>query len=373
MIFIVTILLLVIPFLILYVFFSSAPQIGGKSRGKRLEKIISSPGYSNGKFQNVVETPIDMPLPVMMKTGYEFLKPGTKGRIPEIPIDTAPFDKIAFELAGNEGEAAITWFGHSSLLIKIHGKTFLTDPVLVGERASMVSFIGPKRFPYKHHVAIEQLPKIDTVLLSHDHYDHLDYNTILALRSRVAKFIVPLGVGAHLERWGIAAENIEEYNWWDKIVFDENINMVCTPSRHFSGRSLTERNTTLWCSWIIEGRKEKIYFGADSGYSPTFREIGTKYGPFDLTILECGAYSEYWPAIHMMPEETLQAHIDLDGNRLMPIHWGKFSLSLHGWKEPIQRLKILAETRGVTLVYPRIGQIIKIAESVNLTDWWEEK
>jgi L-ascorbate metabolism protein UlaG (beta-lactamase superfamily) len=209
------------------------------------------------------------------------------------------------------------------------------------------------------------------VLLSHDHYDHLDYPTMLKLKDIAKQFIVPLGVGVHLEKWGVPPSNISEHDWWNKFSFDENITLICTPSRHFSGRSITGRNTTLWCSWIISGLEQRIYFGADSGYSPSFKEIGTRYGPFDLCILECGAYSEYWHDIHMLPEETNQANIDLGGKKLLPVHWAKFNLSLHAWREPIRRLKKQAALTGVTLVTPRITQAFEVGVDFKQDDWWE--
>jgi L-ascorbate metabolism protein UlaG (beta-lactamase superfamily) len=295
---------------------------------------------------------------------------GEKDTVPSTPVQTAKFNRDQFNKAGNDGVAAIAWFGHTSLLIKIHGKVFLTDPVFVGQRASLVSFMGPKRFPYTHYTSLDELPLIDAVLLSHDHYDHLDYETILNLKNTVKRFIAPLGVGSHLERWGVPADHISEFDWWDAFAFDENINLICAPSRHFSGRKLTGRNTSLWCSWIISGRQQRIYFGADSGYSPSFKEIGDRYGPFDLCLLECGAYSEYWPAIHMMPEETVQANLDLHGRKLMPVHWAKFNLSLHSWKEPVTRLRRQAAVKGVDIISPRIGEIIEVGHPFQQEEWW---
>jgi L-ascorbate metabolism protein UlaG (beta-lactamase superfamily) len=364
--------LILLPVIIIgtLIFFATAPQIGGKPAGTRMQRIRTSPGYKNGKFQNVIPTTLDMSFRKMLRVLIKMFS-GEKNKVPSAPIHTMAFDKQQFNKLGNGNVAAIVWFGHTSLLIKIHGKVFLTDPVLVGKRASMISFIGPKRFSYTHHIELNELPFIDVVLLSHDHYDHLDYPTMLKLKDIAKQFIVPLGVGVHLEKWGVPPSNISEHDWWNKFSFDENITLICTPSRHFSGRSITGRNTTLWCSWIISGLEQRIYFGADSGYSPSFKEIGTRYGPFDLCILECGAYSEYWHDIHMLPEETNQANIDLGGKKLLPVHWAKFNLSLHAWREPIRRLKKQAALTGVTLVTPRITQAFEVGVDFKQDDWWE--
>ena len=368
---IVFISVLIVFIITLIVFFRTAPQIGAKANGKRLERIQKSPRCKNGQFLNVIDTSLNMSPSVVMRTMYEMVK-GDKNRVPRHAVRTVRFDRNKFDDLGNQGTAAISWFGHSSLLIKLHGKTFLTDPVLVGKRVSMLSFVGPERFPYTHYVELDELPVIDAMLLSHDHYDHLDYPTILSIKDRIKRFIVPLGVGAHLEKWGVPAAHIEEFDWWEEFAFDQNITLTCAPSRHFSGRGLTGRNTTLWCSWIISGKEQRLYFGADSGYSPSFKELGTKYGPFDLAILECGAYSKYWPAIHMMPEETFQASLDLNSRQLMPIHWGKFSLSLHGWKEPIMRLKQRAAGSGIPVITPKVGEIFEVNHSTKFADWWQE-
>ncbi len=365
-------ILAIIIFLVIAiaVFFAVAPQIGARATGERLQRIVSSPEYKNGTFQNVITTTLDLSFSSIVRTMYKMAY-GEKDKVPKKPIHTVSFNRQQYDELGNDGVAAIAWFGHTSLLIKIHGKVFLTDPVLVGKRASMVPFLGPKRFPYTNYIKLDELPRVDAILLSHDHYDHLDYYTIRLMKDSVKQFIVPLGVGAHLERWGVPASNIREYDWWNQFSFDQNISLTCTPSRHFSGRALTGRNTTLWCSWIISGIQQKIYFGADSGYSPSFKEIGSGYGPFDLCILECGAYSEYWPDIHMMPEETSQAEIDLNGKTLLPVHWAKFNLSLHGWKEPIRRLKRDAALKGTRVLTPQIGQIFQVGVDVKQEDWWE--
>jgi len=294
---------------------------------------------------------------------------GIPGAEPDQPIRTVPFDQARFAGTGSPDEVAVGWFGHSSLLIRIEGQTLLTDPVF-GERASVVSFLGPKRFPYDRYMDVAGLPPVDAVLLSHDHYDHLDYGTVQQLRGKVKRFIVPLGVGAHLEQWGIDPAAITELDWHESTKLGQ-LTLVCAPARHFSGRGF-RRNGTLWCSWVLLGTQKRVYHGADSGYSPSFRAIGAQYGPFDLALLECGAYNEAWASIHMMPEETAQAARDLNTRLLMPIHWAKFNLALHTWRDPIRRLLPKAAELGVPLATPRIGEVLVLGQPVPTTLWWEE-
>lgn len=352
--------------LALVLYFAFAPMVGSNPKGERLARIQASPNYRDGKFQNVVETDMDMTIGTMAKVMWEFAT-GAEGREPKDTLPTVPFDRAAWE-AVPDTSIATAWFGHSSLLIKVDGLTFLCDPVF-GERASTFSFMGPKRFSYQQHMSVDLLPKVDVVLLSHDHYDHLDHGTILRLKDK--RFIVPLGVGAHLEHWGVPAANITEKDWWEAVDLGP-VKLTLTPSRHFSGRGMTNRFSTLWGAWAIEGRSKKVYFGADSGYSPTFKEVGERFGPFDLVLLECGAYNERWSNIHMMPEETAQAAVDLKAKVLMPIHWGKFSLAMHPWKEPIERVSVKAAELGIPLLTPRIGRIVN-GPDVGLSErWWDE-
>lgn len=335
----------------LLLYFAFAPRIGSNPGGERLTRIRLSPNYRDGRFQNVMETNMDMPMRVMRKVMWEMMK-GGDGREPKGVIPTVPFDKQAWE-AVPDTSMAMAWFGHSTVLIKIDGITFLTDPVF-GERASTFSFAGPRRFNYAQHMSVDLLPHVDVVLLSHDHYDHLDHETIRRLKDK--RFIAPLGVGSHLERWGVPMSAISEFDWWESVAVG-NAKLTLAPSRHFSGRNLNNRFSTLWGSWIIAGSTKRIYFGADSGYSSSFAEIGERFGPFDLAMLECGAYNEHWANIHMMPEETAQAAMDLRAKVLMPIHWGKFSLALHPWKEPMERVSRKAVELGMPMLTPRIGAI----------------
>lgn len=348
-------------------YFQFAARIGSNPSGERLRRIQASPNYRDGKFQNVTATTMEMPFGTMAKVMWEFVK-GGGGREPQDSIPTIGFDALAWA-AIPDTSIAVAWFGHSSLLIKVSGTTFLCDPVF-GERASTFSFMGPKRFKYDRYMSVEQLPPVDVVLLSHDHYDHLDHGTVLQLKDKVKHWVMPLGVGAHLERWGIPVERMTEHDWWEQLTLD-GVRLSLVPARHFSGRGLTNRFSTLWGSWVFEGSGKRIFFGADSGYSSTFKEVGERFGPFDLVLLECGAYNENWAQIHMMPEQTAQAAIDLQAKVLMPIHWGKFSLAMHPWKEPVQRLSIKADELGLTLLTPRIGRIVNGPDLRLSETWWE--
>ena len=267
----------------------------------------------------------------------------------------------------------VTWMGHSTLLIEIDGMTILTDPVW-GERASFVAFAGPKRF-YPPTLRLKDLPPLDAVLLSHDHYDHLDRPTIeqlgVLLKDGRTRFVASLGLRKVLESWGIAPQNITELNWGQSTSLGSGCSITATPARHFSGRSLWGRNQTLWSSFVIRGSKHNIFFGADSGMFPGFRAIGDAYGPFDLTMLEIGAYDADWPDIHMGPIHAAQAHLDLRGQLLLPIHWGLFNLAFHPWQEPIQRLMNVAAETNISLFLPSPGAAQDVTGENLQTFWWE--
>lgn len=351
----------------LIVFFNFAPQIGATPEGQRLERMKSSANYRMGKFHNTISTRMDMKSGKMLGVMLEFFR-NNRNREPAEMLQVDKFNPDGFNSLDPKN-LSFTWFGHSSILLKIDGKVLLIDPVF-SERASMFTFMGPKRFPYSYYMNADLLPEVDAVLISHDHYDHLDYKTMLKLKDRVNKYYVPLSVGAHLEKWGIPSQNIVELNWWESTDLD-SISLVFTPSRHFSGRGLNNRFSTLWGSWVIQGINSKVFFGGDSGYFPGFKRIGEIYGPFDLAFLECGAYNENWAEIHMMPEETVQAGKDLKSDLLMPIHWGKFNLALHPWKEPIERAIKKGKQSDVKIITPEIGELVTVDNGIMTTHWWE--
>lgn len=263
------------------------------------------------------------------------------------------------------------WVGHSTLLINLEGKIILTDPVW-SERVSPVQFAGPKRY-FKTPIAIEDLPKIDMVLISHDHYDHLDKNSIknLIKKDPKLKFYAPLGVAAYLEDWGVNKNNIIEFDWWDELTLPADYKLAFAPTRHFSGRGLLNRNITLWGSWIVKSKNHSIYFGGDSGYGNHFKQIGDKYGPFDITLLEIGAYDDDWKAIHMGPKNAVKAHLDLKGKQLIPIHWGTFRLAFHPWKEPADILLEQSLKNKVSVLMPIPGKIY-YKNSDEIVYWWND-
>jgi L-ascorbate metabolism protein UlaG (beta-lactamase superfamily) len=346
-----------------FLYFRLAPQFGGRAKGKRLERILASPNFRNNFFQNPSNTTMEIP---PGKVFLEFFKKGID-RTPVKQIETLPINFDAY-VNSNKDEVIITWLGHSTLLIKTGGITILTDPVF-SKRASMISLFGPKKFNYTHDYELEDLPPIDIVVISHDHYDHLDYKAIKKLKKTVKKFFMPLGVGSHFERWGVDPDKIVELDWWESVNFS-NLELVATPSRHFTGRKLNDRFKTLWCGWIIKTEKKRLFFSGDSGYWDGFKKIGEKYGPFDFTMIECGQYSPYWPTIHMAPEESVQAAIDLNSKVAMPIHWGKFRLSLHSWYEPPTRFKTKAEFENLRIVIPKIGETFSL-DNLPIDKWWK--
>lgn len=292
----------------------------------------------------------------------EFMK-DKPGRYPKATI---PVVKTDLKLLPTD-QPQVIWFGHSSYLLVLEGKHILVDPVF-SDRPSPLQFIGTKSFAGRIY-APSDFPFIDLLLLTHDHYDHLDYGSIIQLKSNVKKIVAPLGVGAHLEHWGIDAARITEFDWWEGAEVLDEIHLTATPARHFSGRGLI-RNKTLWTSYVLQTPHQKIFVGGDSGYDTTFKTIGEKFGSFDLAILECGQYDRQWPNIHMMPEETVQASIDLNARVLMPVHWGKFVLSNHAWKDPIDRAWQKAGLLNVNVTTPRIGEPVMLKESLPATTWW---
>lgn len=289
-------------------------------------------------------------------------------RTPSQPL--GPFRTDLTALQANSSELKITWLGHSSNLIHIDGKRFLTDPLWY-QRVSPIPFIGPKRF-FNNPIAIKDLPAIDYILLSHDHFDHLDKDSILHLLSKGIRVITMLGVGKRLIDWGADAHLITELDWWQKLETGDGFTITALPSRHFSGRWLNDRFSTLWGSFAIKGPTHNIYFGADSGYYDGFKKIGEKLGPFDLTMLDSGAYNKEWEEIHMGPENAVQAHLDLNGKVLMPIHWGTFNLALHPWKEPVERVMKAAEKNNVSLLLPTPGEVRIVADGAYNSKWWEK-
>ncbi|MGV3287205.1 MBL fold metallo-hydrolase [Bacillus wiedmannii] len=299
------------------------------------------------KYMNQIHTDVSFKPKDIIGLMTDYFKMKSKLR----PLKNLP---IVLSDKNNESLESVTWFGHSASLVKIEGKTLLLDPMF-GDASSPFPLFNSKRYSGAFSLERENLQEIDAIIISHNHYDHLNYKSIMQLKDRAKHFYVPTGVAQYLMKWGVSPSKISEHNWWDEIIFD-NIKLVCAPARHFSGRSMTDRDCSLWCSWLILGQETKVFFSGDSGYAPHFKEIGDKYGPFDLTLMECGQYDPRWSAIHMLPEETVQAHIDVKGELLLPIHWGAFTLALHEWSDPIERVTKEAKRLGVKIVTPQIGE-----------------
>ena len=348
-------------------FINLSPEFGGQPTAEQRARYDQLDYYADGKFANLISTSMDMSFGTMLSVLGDYLRGVPRGR-PGFPLPLEKVDSLAIA-DRPDTVTQLTWFGHSAVLLEIDGKNVLLDPML-GEVPSPHPWLGGKRFSDELPIAIAQLPAIDAVLISHDHYDHLDYGSVQQLKEKVKDFYVPLGVGAHLRAWGVAEEAVHELNWWEEVRHD-HLNFAFTPTRHFSGRGLTDRNTTLWGSWVIQGRDAKVYFSGDGGYGPHFAEIGERYGPFDLAMIECGQYDPRWAQIHLMPEESAQAAVDVNAALMMPIHWGAFQLALHPWDDPAERVTVRAAELNMPITTPKIGEAVVLdRESYPSSAWW---
>ncbi|HAT32328.1 MAG TPA: hydrolase [Janthinobacterium sp.] len=325
--------------------------------------VEASPQRRDGKFRN----PVSMHKLGFLKTlklvaTMLFTRP--VGRVPTQAVPVNVLNRAQLLAAPDD---SLFRLGHSTLLLKLNGQFWLTDPVF-SDRASPVQWAGPKRF-HQPPISIADLPPIKGVILSHDHYDHLDYAAILELAAKTEHFITPLGVGDTLIKWGLPASKVRQLDWWESTMVD-GVRLVATPSQHFSGRGLHDGNQTLWASWVIEERELRVFFSGDSGYFDGFKRIGDTYGPFDVTFIETGAYDKLWPDVHMQPEQTLQAHLDLRGKWLLPVHNGTFDLGLHVWHEPFDRIVALAAKNGVPITTPEMGQAVALKGPATTEKWW---
>ncbi len=326
----------------------------------------ASPNFDGRRFRNAAATTISKP-GTLLRSAAEFI---TGGQVRRPPVAPGPFRLDAAPAAGPAHDGLrITWMGHSSALIEIGGKRFLTDPVW-SDRASPVGFAGPQRF-FAPPCAIEELPPLDGVIISHDHYDHLDRETVTRLAARGVDFYVPLGVGPILAGWGVPRRQIRELDWWAEAPLGPTHRLVATPAQHFSGRLFINGNGTLWCSWVIIGPAHRVFFGGDGGMFDGFAEIGRRYGPFDVTMLEIGAYHHNWRDIHLGPHLAIDAHLALRGKALLPIHWGTFTLAFHDWDAPIRELIDAAAPRGIALLAPAPGAAIIPDGTSRISRWWE--
>ncbi|MFI5958434.1 MBL fold metallo-hydrolase [Cryptosporangium sp. NPDC051539] len=341
--------------------------LGGRPSGPRLERMRRSPRYREGAFQN--EAPTSLSAPGVVPGGRSMLSEfvfGRQRRKPAKPVPVVVPTLAELTAPASDGLRA-TWLGHATVLLEIEGRRVLFDPVW-SERCSPSSLAGPRRL---HPVPVDlgALPLVDAVVISHDHYDHLDETSIRTLaRLQDAPFLVPLGVGAHLERWGVPASRIVELDW-DETATIAGLGFTATAARHFSGR-LRSDNATLWASWVVAGADRKVFYTGDSGYFEGYTTIGAAHGPFDLTLIQIGAYAPYWPDIHMTPEEGVAAHVAVNGGLLVPVHWGTFNLALHDWSEPVERLLTEAAECGVRVAVPRPGQAIDVDDAPAPDGWW---
>lgn len=358
----VQVLLGLLAVLIVVVLFQGWTAFGKSASGARRERMETSPQWDGGGFEN--------PQPLenhtwKMLTGFwnksDFASPAE-------PLPVVTGDSKRFETPPATG-LRVTWLGHSSILIEIDGHRILTDPVW-SERISPLTWIGPSRW-YAPPVALADLPRLDAVVISHDHYDHLDYPTIVAMKEMDTVFIVPLGIGAHLTYWGIPEERIVELDWWQTTRV-RSLEIACTPARHASGRSITDTNATLWAGYALTGPFHRAYFSGDTGLFPAMKDIGERYGPFDVTMIEAGAYGNAWPDWHLGPEQAVKAHQMVQGKVLIPIHWGLFDLAYHGWTEPVERVVVAAEAAGVEVAIPKPGESIEPEALRPFVRWWPE-
>ncbi len=333
---------------------------GARSDGPRSQRMQASPQWRDGRFVN------PQPLDNNMWGALTGWMAASRHRRPVDPVATVIPDTESFAVSPPTG-LRMTWFGHSSLLVEIDGHRVLTDPMW-SERASPVSWLGPQRY-FAPLVPLSRLPTLDAVVISHDHYDHLDQATIHAMKDWNVRFVVPLGLGAHLARWGVPEARIVELDWWQTAKVN-GLTIVSTPARHASGRMLIDNDAKLWAGYALVGDKHRVFFSGDSGLFPALKDVGERLGPFDLTMIEAGQYNQAWPDWHMGPEQAVAAHQMVRGRVLLPIHWGLFTLAFHGWTEPCERALAAAQQAGVTIVVPRPGQSFEPDAPPAVERWW---
>lgn len=341
-------------------------QFGGKATKVLIERYAQSPNWRDGKFQNLQQTSMSISFQDLPKLLYkQFFEKEDREPRQQIPI--VPFDRADF--SARSDSAKMIWYGHSAVLMRLNQQTLLIDPML-GPNASPIAPFATRRFSDHTLDLIDQFPTIDLLLLTHDHYDHLDLDSIKKLIPKVSKYFVALGVARHLISWGVDAHKITEFDWWDQQEY-EGISVHFTPSRHFSGRGLTDRAKSLWGGWVFKTENESIYWSGDGGYGDHFRQVGDLLGPFDFGMMECGQYNANWHQIHMYPEEAVRAAIDAGVKNAMAVHWGGFALAQHSWKEPMTGFVNAAADHKLAIATPRIGEQFSY-QKLPSTPWWDE-
>jgi len=344
------------------------PPFGGTVSGERLERAQASPNYQDGEFANTLTQPPLKPRDVWGYLKEQFF--GDQIRVPPSVMPISPIPSASLQVQPVEGLRAI-WLGHSSVYMELDGVRLLVDPVF-SDYASPFMGIGPRR-SHPPPIALADLPDIDAVLISHDHYDHLDMQTVRYLSSNGAHFLVPLGVGSHLDEWDIPKDQITELDWWESAEIGGVI-AACTPAQHYSSRGIFDYKETLWSSWSLVGSEHRVFYSGDSGFSNHFQSIGERFGPFDLSIMKIGQYGPgaSWIYSHMDPEQAIEGHIAVRAHRMLPVSWATFNIAFHDWDEPIRRAVRAANERNVKLLTPQVGDIVSAGEPYNSFSWWEE-
>lgn len=342
-------------------------QFGGRVTKELIREYEHSENWKNGSFQNLEHTPVVGKITDLPRILYKQLSKNVS-REPKQPLPLKAFDKNSF-LTDSE-KAKFIWYGHSAILMRMAGLNILIDPML-GQDTTPIAPIPTKRFSKNTLELIDDFPEIDLLLMTHDHYDHLDYASIQKLKSKTKHYFVALGVKRHLVSWGVQPDLITEFDWWQSQKIGE-IEITFTPTRHFSGRGLTDRSKTLWGGWVFHSKNENIWFSGDGGYGTHFREIGNRLGPFDFAFMECGQYNDDWRPIHLFPEEAIQAAIDAGAQKAMPVHWGGFNLSYqHTWKEPADVFVKTAIEQNFDFALPNLGEIFN-TDTILQSKWWEK-
>lgn len=350
-------------------FYNLWPSFGGSVAGARLARAEASPSFGDGNFVNKVPQSPTKASEMWMMAKRQF--GGDEQRIPPLPLPVMMLKPDDFPEPEKDALKAI-WLGHATVYLEVDGLRILLDPVF-SEYASPVQGIGPKRL-HPVPVTLENLPKIDAVMISHDHYDHLDMATVQHLAATGSHFYVPLGIGTHLERWKVPADQFTEMEWGDEAKLGP-LRIVCTEARHYSGRGLFNLKKTLWSSWSIIGPSHRVYYSGDTGFSDHFKRIGEQYGPFDLAAIKIGAYgpSNAWIDIHMGVKDAVRAHIDIGAKQMLPVHWATFNLAFHDWDEPIRIAAAEAVSNNVDLLTPKLGEPVIIGQQFNSATWWDLK